>query len=717
VLRDGSQVFAGMQVKLERTDTMAAEAQFIKFEFMPLARWAFWRRCLPVPPATTMEVTGNKVDDVFKWIVERTLGATAPVSPTNSVVRAVTNFQVAANKTEYPDNITLDPTNQILYEWLQRWGAHYKVDWDIYWDSDDYPEFETWYPRRGTDRTEGNGVNTEAIFTDELGEIIAVKYGHDSSDVATLAYKADMSAEQQAAAGDRTAWLIRDMVVSAMDTTTLDVALTDHRPKTWCTLEGFKESRGQQWITHFKVGDKITWRSLRMGYGPTDAIICQIDFEIDDDGFEHLKLTFGDPEPDLMDKMRGGGAGKNSPNYTDPTAGSRILGIVADDANVAYPAVGTNNWTLAGGTGASTAISGSTITVNTVWQKTAAYIHQATHGDELRIYDSGDGLAFRITGDGDVYGNAQALGSPYRVMQIIDYDIIGATAAAAGVHDITLSGNLISDVSTTASTLAWLGGSNGEDTVQVRNWSVYSDTAGSVLRARYTITAGLQLLAADGSTPVLTVHPTSGNTAWIAGAKWTIEGDEYTLPTAFPGSNGMALTGTTLGVLTWDNPLIATPGTLTVATGNAAAAPHTHAITSSSDPGAAASLLATDASGYLELVRLQLGAATAWIDLSTTTLRVNGPTYVGFYCGGVSELFLSASLLYPSTDGGLDLGSLANSFNNLTLNGNITLAGTVDGVNVSSHVHEQQACTGLSIASGGDHYHVIAAGHFTKVPA
>jgi hypothetical protein len=44
-----------------------------------------------------------------------------------------------------------------------------------------------------------------------------------------------------------------------------------------------------------------------------------------------------------------------------------------------------------------------------------------------------------------------------------------------------------------------------------------------------------------------------------------------------------------------------TPGTLTVATGNASGAPHTHAITSSSNPGAAASILATDATGGLQI--------------------------------------------------------------------------------------------------------------------
>lgn len=54
-------------------------------------------------------------------------------------------------------------------------------------------------------------------------------------------------------------------------------------------------------------------------------------------------------------------------------------------------------------------------------------------------------------------------------------------------------------------------------------------------------------------------------------------------------------------------------GTLTVATGNdATIANHTHAITSSSNPGAAASILASDASGYLQLVRLGAGGAPSY---------------------------------------------------------------------------------------------------------
>lgn len=50
-----------------------------------------------------------------------------------------------------------------------------------------------------------------------------------------------------------------------------------------------------------------------------------------------------------------------------------------------------------------------------------------------------------------------------------------------------------------------------------------------------------------------------------------------------------------------NNLILPTPGTLTVATANSATAPHTHGVTSSSSPGAAASLLASDANGGLFL--------------------------------------------------------------------------------------------------------------------
>lgn len=85
------------------------------------------------------------------------------------------------------------------------------------------------------------------------------------------------------------------------------------------------------------------------------------------------------------------------------------------------------------------------------------------------------------------------------------------------------------------------------------------------------------------------------------------------------------------------------PGTCSVSTPNFAGSPHTHAVASSSNPGAVASLLASDASGYLQLAGLGIGAAPGSDDLHFGTgvgithadgvaagqfLRANGVRYV-----------------------------------------------------------------------------------------
>lgn len=68
---------------------------------------------------------------------------------------------------------------------------------------------------------------------------------------------------------------------------------------------------------------------------------------------------------------------------------------------------------------------------------------------------------------------------------------------------------------------------------------------------------------------------------------------------------------------------IATPGTLTVSSSNSTATAHTHAITSSSAPGAAASILATDSSGIIGNTGTRL--VKGWFtDLEVTNAPTSG---------------------------------------------------------------------------------------------
>jgi hypothetical protein len=85
----------------------------------------------------------------------------------------------------------------------------------------------------------------------------------------------------------------------------------------------------------------------------------------------------------------------------------------------------------------------------------------------------------------------------------------------------------------------------------------------------------------------------------IAGAGLTISGKVLAVG---------AGAGLTVGA---DTVSLTTPGTLSVSSANAAAGNHTHAITSSSNPGAAAAILASNASGYVQLEGLGIGTTGA----------------------------------------------------------------------------------------------------------
>ena len=101
---------------------------------------------------------------------------------------------------------------------------------------------------------------------------------------------------------------------------------------------------------------------------------------------------------------------------------------------------------------------------------------------------------------------------------------------------------------------------------------------------------------------------------------------------------------------------IATPGTLTVNTTNSTATAHTHAITSSSAPGAAASILATDASGIIGSTGTRI--VKAWfVDLTVTN------NIAGSITGNAATVTTNANLTGAITSSGnaTSLGSFSSS--------------------------------------------------------
>lgn len=351
--RDGERVFSGYQVKIDRSDVAGSLEQWIDFQFMPLSRTLGWR--IGALDEEGLTRTGL-VDDAIKWMVRRTHGALSSNTPTSGLPRQMPGFIIAADKSESPDNVLLLANGQDMYEFVQQTCKRYQVDFDVYFDDNYDMVFQTWWPRRGVDHTEGNPARRAIIFTDEQGSFTKQQYGTDTSDLKTVAYDRLATKDQAAGATRRDSFGLREFVVNSGDDVEIGVGLEGRDLQEFYKLSDYVEQESQQWRVHWKVGDEITWNSIRMGYGPHNATVSKVTAEIDREGYEHLTPTFG-YEPDVLDKMRGGGKGRDDPGYTAPTIwhiygdtptnldpdDANAIGVVGDGATIASTEVAATN--------------------------------------------------------------------------------------------------------------------------------------------------------------------------------------------------------------------------------------------------------------------------------------------------------------------------------------------------------------------------------------
>lgn len=167
----------------------------------------------------------------------------------------------------------------------------------------------------------------------------------------------------------------------------------------------------------------------------------------------------------------------------------------------------------------------------------------------------------------------------------------------------------------------------------------FNGTTGKIIQD-----SGINIAGTSGKTLTLTGGLTIGaDTSITGGGTLALGGFTFTVPATGTGvittrilTAGAGLTGggtlaadrtfdvgAGLGItVNADDVALTTPGTLTVASSNSASGSHTHAITSSANPGAAASILASDGSGFLRLVRLGIGIAP------TQQLEVAGNAFI-----------------------------------------------------------------------------------------
>jgi hypothetical protein len=229
-----------------------------------------------------------------------------------------------------------------------------------------------------------------------------------------------------------------------------------------------------------------------------------------------------------------------------------------------------------------------------------------------------------------------ALGADHTISGATSGHVLRASSATAAAFSAIQDADLPSTLVRTSRTItSGAGLTGGGDLSADRTLAVGAGVG-------ITVNADDVALASSVAGAGLTFS--AGVVAVGAGQGITVNADDVALASTVAGagltfSAGVVAVGAGAGLtVNADDVALTTPGTLTVATSNAASGSHTHAVTSSSNPGAAASILASTASGGLTLKTLAVqgnvditsggdltvGANILFVDVSQVSVGING---------------------------------------------------------------------------------------------
>ena len=229
-----------------------------------------------------------------------------------------------------------------------------------------------------------------------------------------------------------------------------------------------------------------------------------------------------------------------------------------------------------------------------------------------------------------------ALGADHTISGATSGHVLRASSATAAAFSAIQDADLPSTLVRTSRTItSGAGLTGGGDLSADRTLAVGAGVG-------ITVNADDVALASSVAGAGLTFS--AGVVAVGAGQGITVNADDVALASTVAGagltfSAGVVAVGAGAGLtVNADDVALTTPGSLTVATANSASGSHTHAITSSSNPGAAAAILASTGSGGLTLKTLAVqgnvditsggdltvGANILFVDVSQVSVGING---------------------------------------------------------------------------------------------
>lgn len=280
---------------------------------------------------------------------------------------------------------------------------------------------------------------------------------------------------------------------------------------------------------------------------------------------------------------------------------------------------------------------------------------------------------------------AGTFGSPY----VISASASGTVTDVSVTSANGVSGSVANSMTTPAITLT-LGAITPTSVLASGN------VTGALLTGQYSNAAGSAYINPDGSAVFASgdiILTNAGNIS-ASNLSGTNTGDQtITLTGAVTGAGSSSFATT-----------IATPGTLTVSSTNSTATAHTHAITSSSAPGAAASLLATDSNGIIGSTGTRI--VKIWATDITCTNAINGSV-----TGNAATVTTNANLtgVIISVGNATSIASQTGTGTKFVVDTSPTLVTPTLGVATATRVGLGQAADSSAVMQATGQYNSVRA--------
>jgi hypothetical protein len=290
IYRDGVIVFGGL---LEREEWAiggsAPDGDTWTIHARSACEYASWRLATPGSGDEYDSRTGA-LDDLAKEYVAYHLGASA------AAARQFSDLSIEADATAAAST-TIEARYDVLLTLLQKLAKQGGFDWRFV-PSATGVEFQTEYPQWGLDRTKGNGVNDEMVFSLDRRNFSRMTYAQDLLGHYNYLYVggqgegADREIVERSTAGDITAYKRRERFYNGSRyslTASLEAAGDVELAKLAASEVMTVKPLPGVWPAQFGLGDLVTMFVVRYGRTFTqDAKVTAIGVTVDPEGIEDV---------------------------------------------------------------------------------------------------------------------------------------------------------------------------------------------------------------------------------------------------------------------------------------------------------------------------------------------------------------------------------------------------------------------------------------------